>query len=83
MRVSNHAKKRFSQRGIPSNVNDLVLAFGTPTHLRGRNALSYKLTKKNMAQARSFLGGLLNDLENFQGRTIITNEASSTIITVY
>ncbi|MDY0274142.1 MAG: hypothetical protein RBR42_01740 [Desulfomicrobium sp.] len=83
MRVSNHAKKRFSQRGIPSNVTDLVLAFGTPTHLRGRNALSYKLTKKDLAQVRTFVGKLLNDLEHFQGRTIITDEASSTIITVY
>ena len=83
MKISKHAKIRFKQRGIPSSALDFALMFSTPSINKGRNSLSYTLTGKNIEEARTFVGRLVNDLEHLKNRTIITDETSSTIITVY
>jgi len=83
MRISKHAKSRINQRGIPYSALDFALMFSTPTFNNGRRSLTYTLTGKNIEEARTFIGSLFNDLEHLKNRTIITDETSTTIITVY
>lgn len=83
MKISKHAKVRINQRGIPSSALDFALMFSTPNFNKGRGSLSYTLTGRNIEEARTFVGRLINDLEHLKDRTIVTDETSSTIITVY
>jgi cell division protein FtsB len=83
MKTSRHANKRIQQRGIPSSAIDLALLFSTPTFNKGRGSLSYTLTSRNIAEARTYIGRLMNDLDHLKNRTIVTDESTSKIITVY
>ena len=80
MTMSQHAVVRSQQRGIPSQLVDLVLAFGTPKRRPG-NAREYKLTRGDTKNIITRLKRVIQALDKVNGKAVLVVE--DTIVTVY
>jgi len=78
MQITEHAKKRMQQRGIPKNIIDWLLRFGDST--RGYKCKVLQFSKKGQKRMKIELGNQYAQLEKtirsayiiVQGNTIIT-----------
>ena len=80
MDISRHAIARGQQRGIPKDLIDLIMEFGTPQRKPG-GAIEYSVRKKDKNRIIEHLKHLINRLDKIEnkGVLIIDNE----VITVY
>ncbi len=80
MDISRHATARGQQRGIPKDLIDLIMEFGTPQRKPG-GAIEYSVRKKDKNRIIGHLKHLINRLDKIanKGVLIIDNE----VITVY
>ncbi|NJK72665.1 MAG: hypothetical protein HC926_05210 [Synechococcaceae cyanobacterium SM2_3_60] len=65
LKMTQHAKQRLRQRGIPRNVVHLVQAYGTPDH-QGRVVMSPKLARE--------LEALFFELARHMGKIAASNK---------
>lgn len=82
MNITNHAKLKSQQRGIPEDIFSLILQFGIASQKPG-NAWEVKLGKKGKKRAEKHLKYLLQYLDKASKKAIITNSEMNTIITTY
>lgn len=81
MTMSHHAKKRSQQRGIPSNIIDLILQIGSPLKRPG-NATEYRVRKKDKQKVIQHLKGLIQEIDKVTGKAVIVSDDDN-VITVY
>ncbi len=74
MTMSEHAKARSRQRGIPFENMQLILSLGTPIQKRG-GAIEFQFLKKDKKK-------LIQQLDKLTGKAVLVSE-DGTIITVY
>lgn len=82
MKMSKHAKARAQQRGIDSNLINLILSFGEPTTRPG-NAFEYKINRKHKNNFINVLKKLIQKIENCSNKSVIVDNNMDEIITVY
>ncbi len=80
MDISKHAKIRCQQRGIPSDMIELIVEFGTPRGKPG-GAFEYVIREKDKNQMIFRLRYLINHLEKTAGKAVLVID--NQIITVY
>ena len=82
MNITNHAFKRFQQRGISQDIAELILAYGEPVTKPG-GTKEYRLTSKAKALAQSDLKRQLMLIEKACNKGVIVDEVDNTVITAY
>jgi hypothetical protein len=80
MTITNHAKQRSQQRGIPLSGIDLVMLFGTPIRRPG-GAIEYVLLKKDKVKLIEFFKNLVQVADKLEGKAILTS--GDTVVTAY
>lgn len=80
MDISRHATVRCQQRGIPKDLVDLIMEFGTP-HSKPGGAIEYSVRKKDKNQMIIHLKHLINDLDKIANKAILVKE--NQVVTVY
>ena len=78
--MSKHATVRSQQRGIPSQLVDMILKFGTPQRKPG-SALEYKLTKRDKTEIIMRLKRFIQVLDKVTGKAVLV--VDDDIVTVY
>lgn len=83
MKLSNHAISRSQQRGITFKTIETIMKYGNPQSKPG-SVTELFLSNKEIEQLINDAKILIKNLENAKGKAIrISNETSSTIITVF
>jgi hypothetical protein len=80
MNISRHATARCQQRGIPKNLVDLIMEFGTPNSKPG-GAIEYSVHKKDKNRMIIHLKHLINSLDKVTNKAVLVIE--NQVITVY
>lgn len=82
MEMSQHAKVRMQQRGIPEAVVDILVLYGTPVRKKG-NALEYRFKKNEIARAVADLQHTINSLKRAVNTSVLVSSDTGDVITVY
>lgn len=80
MDISRHATARSQQRGIPKDLVDLIIEFGTPQRKPG-GAVEYSVRKKDRNRMMIHLKHLFNRLEKISNKAVLVIDDQ--VITVY
>jgi len=80
MDISRHAIARSQQRGIPKDLVDLIMQFGTPQRKPG-GALEYSVHKKDRNRMMIHLKHLINRLDKISNKAVLV--INDQVITVY
>ena len=80
MNFSKHAIARSQQRGIPKNVIDLIMEFGTP-QLKTGGAIEFIVLKKDKKRIITHLKRLINLIDKTKNKAVLINNKH--VITVY
>lgn len=81
MRLSVHSMVRSQQRGIPLDMIEIILRFGTPEKRPG-NVLGYRLRKRDKARIVSSLKRQIQRIEKAAAKAVLVAE-DGTVITAY
>jgi hypothetical protein len=82
MSPTKHAKVRFQQRGITSEVVDLILRFGKPVRKPG-NLMEYRMGWKDRNDAVTLLKRQIQRIDKTLNKAVLIDEDSEEIITAY
>jgi hypothetical protein len=82
MKITNHAKIRFQQRGMLIDHVFLILQFGT-AFLRPGNVWEVKLDKKGKKQVLMYLKYLIQSIDKIDNKALVVSEDMQHIITGY
>lgn len=82
MRMTKHAIARSKQRGIPRDLIEMILEYGTPS-IRPGDAVEYKVYKKDTARLISQLKYLIHSLEKATCKAVLVHPEAGDVITVY
>ena len=82
MEMSNHAIKRSQQRGIPRNVRNAIIEFGTAKRKPG-NVIEYRLHKKMKGQIIQQYKQLIQSLDKCNNKGVLVDLNARKIITAY
>lgn len=82
MKMSRHAIVRSKQRGIPSDLIDIILQFGTPVKRPG-NVLEIQINKKDKNKIIKRLKWLIHSVEKCANKAILADISLKEIVTVY
>jgi len=80
MDISKHATARSQQRGIPKDLVDLIMEFGTPQRKPG-GAIEYSVRKKDKNRIIGHLKYLINRLDKTTNKGVLIMDDQ--VITVY
>ncbi len=81
MKITRHALARSNQRGIPLDLLDLILEYGTPTQRPG-DVLEFRLKKRDKVKIVTHLKRLINKVNKADGKGVIES-SDGNIITIY
>jgi hypothetical protein len=70
MDISRHAIARIQQRGIPKDLVDLIMEFGTP-QLKPGGAIEYSVRKKDKNRMIGHLKHLINRLDKIANKGVL------------
>jgi hypothetical protein len=82
MEMSSHAIKRSQQRGIPRNVRNAIIEFGTAKRKPG-NVIEYRIHKKIKGQIIQQCKQLIQSLDKCNNKGVLVDLNASKIITDY
>jgi len=82
MKITNHALKRFQQRGINRELIDLIMMFGEPIEKPG-GTTEYRLTPRAKTEAQSELKRQLTLVERACNKGVLVDDKGDTLITAY
>lgn len=82
MHLSQHARIRSRQRGIPESAMDYIRHFGIEENAKG-GAIRYRFTGKSYTEAEHCLKHILQELSKIKNRCVIVDEEHCTVITAY
>ena len=82
MKISRHAITRFKQRGIPTDLFDLLLLFGNAEEKPG-NVYEIRLGKEGKNKALMHLKYLIQGLDKLGHKAILVDGEMTEIITAY
>lgn len=82
MKISKHAIIRFKQRGIPSDLLEVILLFGNATKRPG-NVWEVRLGKAGKSKALMHLKYLIQGLDKLGHKAILLDDEMTEIITAY
>ena len=82
MKMSRHALVRSKQKGIPSDLIDIILQFGTPVKRPG-NVLEIQIKKKDKNEIIKHLKWLIHSVEKGANKAILADISLKEIVTVY
>lgn len=80
MDISIHATARCQQRGIPKDLVDLIMEFGTP-HSKPGGGIEYSVRKKDKNRMIIHLKHLINNLDKVANKAVLV--IGNQVITVY
>jgi hypothetical protein len=81
MKITNHAKIRSQQRGIPTSLIDLIISHGTPKKVVG-NAVAYEVSGRVKNRIIARLKYLIRLIKKLPGKVIIESEDGE-VLTAY
>jgi len=81
MTNTNHALKRFQQRGIKNSLVEIILEYGVSTRRPG-DAFAYMIPKKEKNKIISNLKHIINVIDKSSGRVLIVS-SDGHVITGY
>lgn len=81
MEITNHAKIRSQQRGIPVSEMELIINYGEPHDVIG-DAVAYEINGRTKNKIISRLKYLIGKVEKLEGKVIIESHDGA-IITTY
>lgn len=81
MRISKHAIRRCSQRGIPEKVLGIIQIAGAPVRKPG-NAYEIAIRRADREVIIAKLHHLIRDIERTAGKAVLTDK-NGDVITVY
>jgi len=79
---TNHALKRVQQRGIPFEIVELIMQYGTPIPQPG-GVYEYFIKKKDKNKIIRVAKKLIQALDKADGKAVLVNIESDQVITVY
>jgi hypothetical protein len=80
--ITKHAKARIQQRGIPTLVVDLILAYGAERNRPG-GAIEYSISKSEANRLESKLKKAMNSIDKCKNIGVLVGGDAGSIITVY
>ncbi len=80
MDISRHATMTCQQRGIPKDIVDLIMEFGTP-HNKPGGAIEYSVRKKEKNRMIIHLKRLINHLDKIANKAVLVIDDQ--VITIY
>lgn len=82
MKLTDHAKARSQQRGIPTSLIDLIVRYGTPKKVVG-NAIAYEVNGRVKNRLIARLKYLIRLIEKMPGKVIIESEDGAVLTTYH
>lgn len=79
MNISRHATARSQQRGIPKDLVDLIMQFGTPQCKPG-GAIEYSVHKKDRNRMMIHLKHLINRLDKISDKAVLVIDDQVTTV---
>ncbi|MFH1069835.1 MAG: hypothetical protein V1794_09490 [Candidatus Glassbacteria bacterium] len=79
---SSHACKRISQRGITTEIAELIVLYGTPRPKPG-GVDEYTISKEKKNQIIRKAKNLIQNLDKVSGKAVLVSSNSNEVITAY